>query len=208
MKFVLLAEGDLERKALPQFFKRWLDHRLAQSVRIDVDQIQGVGELIYFTERRAKKHLNDPKQDIIGVIGLFDLHGVALKFPDNIVNVNERVAWAKRDMETNVNHPKFRQFLAVHEIEAWMLSDPDIFPEPVADELKRKRKPPEEVNTTHSPSHLLKELYRTKFKRSYKKVDDGIRLFSNLNPDVAASRCPHLKSLLDEMLQLAQDAGL
>ncbi len=47
-----------------------------------------------------------------------------------------------------------------------------------------------------------------RLKQDYKKVTDGRDLFAQLDPAVAASRCPHLKAMLDEMLILAKSAGL
>jgi len=34
---------------------------------------------------------------------------------------------ARKELEKKVGHPRFRQFFAVHEIEAWLFSDPGLF---------------------------------------------------------------------------------
>ena len=208
MRFVLLAEGDLERKALPQFFKRWLDPRLSRSIRIDAYQIQGMGELIHGLPRRSSKHLNDPRRDVIGVVGLFDLHEAALEFPAGVAKPSDRAAWAKQHMEATVNDSRFCQFVAVHETEAWLLSEPRIFPREIARELQKQSVRPEEVNHSEPPGDLLKRLYRDKLNRRYKKVEDGLELFGKVDPTVAYVKCPHLKAMLDEMLRLAREAGL
>jgi hypothetical protein len=42
----------------------------------------------------------------------------------------------------------------------------------------------------------------------YKKVTHGSALFSKLDPNLAYTKCPRLKELLDEMLKMAKEAGL
>ena len=68
--------------------------------------------------------------------------------------------------------------------------------------------PPEKVNFNEPPAKLLDRLYTSKLSRRYKKTTDGTNLFRALDPAVAYAKCPNLKLLLDDMLQLAQAAGL
>jgi len=63
---------------------------------------------------------------------------------------------------------------------------------------------PEEVNLP--PAKLLERLYKQHTKRRYKKVIYGRELFSQLDPNLAYSKCPTFKALLDEMQKMA--AGL
>jgi hypothetical protein len=44
--------------------------------------------------------------------------------------------------------------------------------------------------------------------RHYKKRVHGADLFAKLDPEVAYGKCPHLKMMLDEMLRLAEEAGI
>jgi hypothetical protein len=44
--------------------------------------------------------------------------------------------------------------------------------------------------------------------RTYKKTTHGSELFSQLDVELAYAKCPRLKELLDEMLNLAKSAGL
>ena len=46
MKFVLFVEGHTERKALPDFIRRWLDSRLAQRVGIKAVRFEGLGRVM------------------------------------------------------------------------------------------------------------------------------------------------------------------
>jgi len=49
----------------------------------------------------------------------------------------------------------------------------------------------------------LRNLYRTKTKGSYKEIINGTDLFGRLDPNLAYQRCPHLRQMLDDMLDLA-----
>jgi hypothetical protein len=67
---------------------------------------------------------------------------------------------------------------------------------------------PETVNFDTPPSKLLDRLYKQHLKRDYDKVTNGCDFFRKLDPNLAYQRCPHFAIMLDEMLALAQQAGL
>ena len=207
MKFVLFVEGHTEYRALTGFLKRWLDPRLNLPVAIHPVRSDGWAELVKDSPTKTRLYLNDPKQDVIAVIALIDLYGPTF-YPANKDEVADRYDWAKQYLESKVKHPKFRQFFAVHETEAWLLSSPDIFPPEVRPGIMAKAKQPETVNFDEPPAVLLDHLYMSKFNRHYRKVEDGTELFKKLDPNVAYQKCPSLKALLDEMLSLAQGVGL
>ncbi|HKV38855.1 MAG TPA: DUF4276 family protein [Blastocatellia bacterium] len=203
MKFILFVEGHTEKKALPDFLKRWLDARLPQPVGIKPVRFEGLAELWRDAPRKARLYLNGPdRDDICGVISLLDLYGPEF-YPDHVKSARDRYKWAKEEMEKRVGHPKFRQFFAVHETEAWLLSNPEIFPAEIRDALKPKSAQPETVNFDDPPAKLLERLYWEKLKRTYKKTTNGKQLFDKLDPAVAYARCPRLKDMLDEMLKMA-----
>lgn len=203
MKFVLFVEGYTEDKALPKFLKRWLDPRLDKPVGIKIVRFEGWQELVKDTPKKALMHLNGPdKDEIIAVIALMDLYGPTF-YPKDKKTADERYEWAKKDLEKKVGHPKFFQFFAAHETEAWLLSDPDLFPLDVKKAFPAKAAHPETVNFDEPPAKLLEKLYSQKLKRSYKKVTHGKELFGRLDPGVAYGKCPKLKELLDKMLELA-----
>ena len=99
-------------------------------------------------------------------------------------------------------------FFAVHEFEAWLLSQPDIFSAAVKRSLPKKIAQPETVNFNEPPSKLLNRVYKDRTKKTYKKTTYGKDLFAKLDPLVAVKKCPHLKTMLEEMLSMAQTAGL
>jgi hypothetical protein len=135
MKFILFVEGDTEKRALPAFLKKWLDQRLSQSVSIHPVRFNGWSELAKDAPKKAMLYLTGPqKDDIVGVIALLDLYGPTI-YPSGKRTAKQRYEWAKGELEGKVNHDRFRQFFAVHETEAWLLSDPDLFPAEIRKEL-------------------------------------------------------------------------
>lgn len=203
MKFVFFVEGHTEKKALPQFIKRWLDPQLSKPIGIKIVRFDGWPELIKDAPLKAKMHLNGPGNDeIIAVISLLDLYGPTF-YPATCTNSTSRYDWAKNKIETDVGQARFFQFFAVHEVEAWLLSEPKIFPYPVQSVLS-KIPNPETVNFDEPPAKLLERLYPSHIGRSYKKVVHGQELFSKLDPKIAYMKCPKLKELLDKMLELAK----
>lgn len=206
MKFVLFVEGHTEKLAVPQLLKRWLDPRLSRPVGIKVSRFEGWNE--YARDIRQKVELNlsgRSGSDVIAGIGLLDLYGPTI-YPADRTDVASRFAWAKEHFERLTGHPRFRQHFAVHELEAWLLAEPGVLPRAVREALPST--PPEKVNFKEPPAKLLDRLYTSKLNRRYKKTTDGANLFQALDPAGAYTRCPHLKRLLDDMLELARQAGL
>ena len=204
MRFILFVEGYTENKSLPKFLKKWLDPRLVNPVGIRTIRFEGWPELVKDAPLKAQMHLNGPaKDEIIAVISLLDLYGPTF-YPNYIEKYDERYKWGKKYIEDNVNQPRFFHFFAVHEVEAWLLSQPDIFPLKVQNAFPPKIQNPELVNFNEPPAKLLERLYPLHVKRSYKKVVNGKELFDKLDPTIAYQKCPKLKELLDKMLELAQ----
>ncbi len=205
MKFVLFVEGYTE-KALPAFLKRWLDARTENPVGIQTVRFEGWAELVKDSPKKAGLYLQANSSDVIAVIALLDLYGLQLPYPADQMTPGDKFAWAKQHLEAKVGHAQFRQFFAVHETEAWLLSQVSIFPADIRSSLITKSAQPETVNSTEPPAKLLDRIYLSKHRRHYKKVTNGEELFAKLNPEAAYAKCPSLKALLDEMLRLAQEA--
>lgn len=207
MKFVLFVEGHTERKSLPAFLKRWLDARLTQPVGVKAVRFEGWSELVDDVVQRARFYLDDNSSggDIIAVVSLLDLYGPTF-YPKHAESASEREQWGRERIEKDVDRPDFRHFFAVHEVEAWLLSQPTIFPAGVRSMIPKRL--PEDVNFDEPPAKLLDRLYREAIGRKYKKVVYGGQLFQKLDPCIAYAKCPNLKRLLDEMMKLALAAGL
>ena len=202
MKFVLLVEGSTERAALPRFLKRWLDERLPEPVGIRTERVADPEDLAtkaenYIEARDAHK--------TIAVIGLLDLYGLKSIKRDGRSRDDYR-EHARKIVCRRFDNPKFRMFFAVHELEAWLLAQPENLPPEIRRSLPASASNPEDVDFDEPPSKMLKRLYREKLKRKYDKTIEGAELFSRLDPSKACARCPHLAAMLDEMLDLAQGA--
>ncbi len=129
-------------------------------------------------------------------------------YPAYLATPKEKYEWGKDHIEKKVGNEKFFHFFAVHETEAWLLSEPNLFPTEVKRDFPDKISKPESVNFDQPPAKLLDSLFNKTLNRNYKKVVDGKNLFSRLNPVIAYDKCPRLKDLLDQMLILAKGAGL
>ncbi len=197
MRLVLFVEGDTEKRALPQFLKRWLDPQLDQPVRIAPVQLNGSTEYLGSFAARARRFLAG--NGCSGVLGRLDYYGSGLNWPH--AQVENNIVWARQRLEAQVGHERFRQHFAVHETEAWLFSDPDIFPREIRSRIPRR--PPEEVNLASPPSRILSSLYWDSMHPEYRKVTDATELFGKLDPQLAARRCPRLQHLLDDLLHLA-----
>lgn len=209
MRFILFVVGYTERDAAAAFLKRWLDPRLNRRVGITSVRFDGWAELIKDVPKKARMYLDKSagNSDVIAVIALIDLYGPTI-YPEDKKTIAERYNWAKKHVEDQVGAERFRQFFAVHETEAWLLSDPKLFPLEVRNALPPKASKPETVNFDNPPAKLLEKIYVAKMRRKYRKLTDGATLFRKLDPEVAYNKCPYLKAMLDEMLMLAQNAGL
>ncbi len=209
MRFVLLVEGDTEKVAISGFLKRWLDPQLSDRVGVKVVNFKGNAQLVRKIVTKAQDYLDGPDaSEIVAVIGLLDLYGLDI-YPAEAATARERYQWAVRHFEQQVGREKFRMFFAVHEFEAWILSQPDILPHPVRDALpKSAEEDPEGVDFNRPPARLLNELYHSHTGKTYKKTTYRKQLFGKLDPAVAVQKCPYLKSMLEEMLRLAKEAGL
>jgi hypothetical protein len=205
MKVVLFVEGDTEAGVRDLLLRSLSRSPIPEGQRLGITAVRFRGWSNYHDEIEEKVRLNLSRDDVIGGIGLLDLYGP--HYPKNKRSVAERYDWAKERLEKKVGHPKFRQHFAVHETEAWLLADPKILPRGVANALPSRCKQPETVNFDEPPAKLLERLYRVNAARYYKKRIDGIHLLQKLSPWQAAEKCPFLKLLLDDMLELARQAA-
>jgi uncharacterized protein DUF4276 len=203
LKFVLFVEGYSEKMSLPAFLKRWLDNRLRQPVGMKIVRFEGWADYNRDVQKKARVHLNAPgSDDVVAVIGLIDLYGPTI-FPAHLANADDRYNWGKGEFENRVAHERFRHFFAVHETEAWLLSEPALFHHDIRGSFPGRIAEPETVNFTEPPAKMLERLYKNRLKQTYKKVTHGKELFDKLDPATAYDKCPRLRELLDEMLRLA-----
>ena len=215
MKFYVYVEGDLEQRVLPKLLEKWLYSRLQVSVEFaDPVNFNDCGKFLKEIGRSAHGHLTSPEADnTIAAIGLLDLKGPEDHnfYPNACKTVEERHDFGVEEIERRVDHPKFKMFFAVHEFEAWLLSQPAIFPQEVQAPLFEGMPDPEEVNFGEPPAARITRVYREavqaeRLKRRYRKISMGTSLFNSLDVDLAYEKCSYLRRMLDAVLKLAQDA--
>lgn len=207
MKFIIVVEGKTEKNVIEDFLQRYLNKHLEINVGVRAIDREGVAELIKDLPAITDKWLDKKHSgDVIGVFGFADLYGLPVDYPKSITTVSAKIKWAKSEIEKSITQKSFRMFFAVHELEAWLLSDLSIFPTNVKRVLSKDKRKPENVNFDEPPAKLLKRVYYKETNRNYKKVTNGKQLFKNLNPEIAAEKCPNLKKLLNEMLTMAESA--
>jgi len=208
MRFLLFVEGYTEKQGVAAFVKRWLDAQRLQHVGVTPVNFKGSGRFVEDAPAKAEARLTERRaNEVIAIIGLLDLYGLPDGYEQGIT-ADERYEFAKQKIEQRVAQPRYRQFFAVHETEAWLLSDPGVFPRQVQPVINQLSARPERVNFDEPPATRLRAEYRRTLNREYKKPVDGPNLLRKLDPDTAAQKYPYLKQMLDEMLQLARDAGL
>ena len=209
MRFFLFAEGRTEQMGLGGFLAQWLNARLSQRVGVRVVKLGGSGEFRKAIAQKVAFHLaRDTGGEVIAAVGLLDLYEGAAYPPDR-TSAEDRYEWGVRYYQVLVGNERFRMFFAVHETEAWLLSDPGIFPSVIGEGIRREwAAAPEGVDFDDPPAKRLRGVYRTALRKKYRKVADGVRLLRRLDPQVAYEKCPYLKRMLDEMLRLARESGL
>ncbi|MEI7849161.1 MAG: DUF4276 family protein [Chloroflexota bacterium] len=208
MKFVLFVEGYTEKKAIAVFLKRWLDPRLNKPVGLQTVRFDGWAEMVKDLPNKTRRHLEGPGQEqIIAVVALLDLYGPTI-YPGHLTGSEERYKWAVQELTQKVDQDRFRMYFAVHEVEAWLLSHPEMFPREIVNKFPGRTEHPETVNFNTPPAKLLDDLYHQYLKRDYNKVTNGYDFFRKIDPNIAHKKCPHFAAMLDEMLGLAKQAGL
>ena len=207
MRFLLFVEGDTEYKALKPFLHRWLNVRLSSNVGINPINLKGNQGFHRKIKNRVHHYLGQDKRgEIIAAMGLLDLYKGA-DFPVGQSGVDERYQWGVSYYESMVGHEKFKMFFAVHETEAWLLSDPSVFPRGVRGRIQREcGRDPEGVDFDRPPAKRLDTIYESATGKSYKKITHGTQLFNKLDPENVYAKCPHFRRMLDEMLRLATQA--
>ncbi len=210
MKFVLFVEGDTEAKCLPEFIGRWINPKLKSPVAIKTANLKGYANFIKDAPAKAVKYLEAPDaKEIISVVGLLDLYGP--NYPKNIDSVDKKITWQKNFLFQEIpkkHRDRYIQSFAVHELEAWLLSHPEIFSNAIRGQIEKRCSKPETVDFDEPPKKLLKRLYSTRLKRNYKEIVNGAELFKKLDPEIVYHKCPRFMDLMDQLFAKAKAAGL
>ena len=208
MRFILFVEGDTEREVLPALLKRAVEPELGKAVRVQPVNFHGWANLWRDVRQKADFYLRGPghSPEVIAVVSILDLYGPDI-YPDRLKTTRERMEWAKAEVEKEIAHPRFRQFFAVHELEAWLLAQPEIFPPELRKDIHALSSKPEEVNFNRPPKRQLNALYEQRLKRGYLPRVDGAKLFRLVNPEIIRSKCPLFREMTAELIRLVSNPG-
>lgn len=125
-------------------------------------------------------------------------------------NPRENVLALQEQLVTEINHPRFIPFLALHEFEAWVFCAPDVvaahfdranLAEKVQQAIVHAGEP-EFINhgeTTH-PKARLKAM-----AAGYKETSDGPTLMNKIGIPAIRAACPHFAAWLDRLEALGQE---
>jgi hypothetical protein len=150
------------------------------------------------------------------VTTLLDFYGLPEDFPGyqdalGAGHPRDRVVALQARFESEIGHPRFIPFLALHEFEAWVFCSPETVAEHfgranLADEVCKAVQgagEPELINhgkETHPKARLLG------MGSGYKETSDGPTLMSKIGIPAIRSACPHFSRWLDRIEMLGQGA--
>ncbi len=201
-RIIVLCEGDTEELAVRHFISRqWRTDGLA-SIGLQAINLSGRLQDIGI---KAGLYLEEP--EILGAFTLIDLQGMdrVIHHPDDDLDVKiQRVLQWLRKQVSHTRIADFFPHVSVHEIEAWILAegsalarrlgDPDIKPDPNA----------EQKNFDTPPSERINKLFLTrKHGDRYQKIRDGRPLFAALQFQPIYESCRYFRALYDDLRRVA-----
>jgi len=201
-RIVLFVEGPSEH-ALAAFFHNWLDAQLPELQRVGIKPVAfpGVSEYLKSFPKKLENLLDTRGANF--VFGLLDLYGLRPEHVDlsHCATVDHKVAEARKVIHQKVPprlKDRFCQHFAVHELEAWLLAYPERWPADVRQQIETRS--PEAVNFEEPPANFLRRI----LGRRYKKTVCARNIFPNVDPRVAIGKCPYLRRLAEDMLEVAR----
>lgn len=202
MRFILIVEGDTEKRSIEGLLRKQLTEKTGQNVGISAINIKGYGNFSCDLPQRVKKYLTGPdKNEIFAVAGLMDLYKTPYARDVNRP-IRERILQGTQLFEDSVKQDRFRMFFAVHEYEAWLLSDSEKFDPAIRSRIASHARYPEDVNTDEPPSKFLKRIYSEYLHREYKKTVDGKVLMGRIDPQKVYEKCPNYRAMIDFFISL------
>lgn len=201
-RIVLFVEGDAETMTLSSFFHKWIDPQLPAQTKVGfiVENFKGINKYLDQLETQLDLNLNRGRANF--VVGIVDLYGLPSQIDlSKCLTRKDKVQSARQQILQHVPaklRKRFRLHFAVHEFEAWLLAYPEKWPQSIRDQITKKA--PEDVNFNEPPAKFVKRLLRG----SYKKTVMGRNILRTADPQIAIDKCPYLKLLAEDLLQIAK----
>jgi hypothetical protein len=156
--------------------------------------------------------LND--SNVVAVTTFLDFYGLPTDFlgrssmpPGDCFT---RVSYVENEIGTDINHPKFIPFLALHEFEALLFVEPDIICEAIPQNnadaklqtIKNSFNSPEEIND--SPQTAPSKRLNAIFGSSYQKTLHGPLITNVIGLERIREECSHFDEWLTKLENLAK----
>lgn len=192
MKIILFVEGESDSHGLQNLLRNEISLLRKNRHSLRIYSFMGKFNLLRKIGYQTRRAIEEVNADI--VFALVDLYPGDID-PDALRRkLRSRAPREYRD--------RFHPHVAVHDLEAWILADP----EPLRRMLKARSiriyPNPERVDNQKPPKRHLEELFRRHLKRAYRATEDGPRLFAMIDSTVVANKCPNFKMLRDDLLRL------
>ena len=196
-RVVILCEGDTEELAVKHFILRQWSAKSFHTVGIQTINLYGKLQHV-----ASKTKLFLENREVLAVFTMVDLAGMDQVRHSSDDNLEAKVRRVKEWLGNKLAHPRksdFFPYVCVHETEAWILAegislgkrlgDPNIKPDPQA----------EDKNFQNPPSKRLNTLFLNRRKKRYHKIQDGRPLFANMNFDRVYSSCGYFREFYDNL---------
>jgi hypothetical protein len=218
MKRVLVyVEGQTEETFVRDILNPYLNERgiyliptLAVTKRI-VGKPSHKGGIVTFEKVKGDIHRLLGDNGSIAVTTMIDFYALPSNFPgkqDKILgNVYDRVQYLEQKFTKDINNPKFRPYLSLHEFEALLFSRPQLIAEtlgqpnkiPELNKIRTSFATPEEINDSPvtAPSKRLERLFP-----DYQKPLYGALIALNIGLTTLCQECPHFAEWVQWLEQL------
>lgn len=218
-RILILVEGPTEetfvRELLaPHLLSRGLSITpvIVVTSRLETGEKRKGGNSYDLVKRDLRTLLRD--SNVVKVTTFFDFYGLPQDFPGMADTPKgscyERIAHVEQSLASDINHPRFLPYLALHEFEAFIFTDPArcawIFsdaPKEVISTLEQHRasvNSPEEINEGRetAPSKRILKAYPL-----YQKTVHGPLAVLEIGLPALRAACPHFNKWLSTIEALA-----
>jgi hypothetical protein len=195
---VLFVEGYSDEEVLKGLLRavvaRLREARIGLRVRRAID----APKLDRKIGRSAFHQLRKP--EVVAVFALRDLDAPADEAEGRIRTLR---ATAYKELRPDQRR-QFHAHVAVPQIEAWLLADPDALRRVLRMQPDCSLANPEETAGGKSPKERLDELFHNFRGRGYQPTKDGGHIAAEAAPEEVARRCPSFRAVANDLLVCAE----
>ncbi|MBD3177352.1 MAG: DUF4276 family protein [Armatimonadia bacterium] len=196
VKVVVVATGETEKRALPGLLERALRPRTQPDLRVRCVSHRGLHLMLRELPAVVARQLAGGAACVVAIADLSDPQS----YPEGLDTAG-KADHLKRQMAPGCTDPRVVRAVAVWDLEAWLLSEPEVFEHQEIQAAARGwGADPEMVDHQQPPGKRLEQLFPQVLGRPYQKIIDGARLFRRLTPEAAYRRCGHFRTMIDDIV--------